>query len=681
MCDRCRVPCTHRPAGGWAGRRRADSAVVGHAFTGETMSSRSSVARGVAATFISAGLGSLALSWTASTTASAAVSSPVGAAAPTVDELARSVVQVSWLEGEWKHWGSGSVITDDGLILTNAHVVTSSESAPDVVDIAVTGPADAPPAPTYHAQVIARDVPADLAVLRISSSLDGAPYEIGSIPPIPIADSDAVQIGDDLQILGYPGIGGETITYTSGEVSGFTGDATFGNRAWIKTDATIAGGNSGGLAANVRGELVGVPTQAAAGTDTDMADCRPVRDTNTDGQIDEDDDCVPIGGFLNGIRPANLARDLIAAAQGTGGADPGQSGLPQAPESFDASAVTFGSLALTDVQPQPRPPSDLVWVGSTSRLCGGWNYSGMADGVRWDAVWALNGAIQEAFSLVDQVWTGGEAGDWWVCAALEGTTLDEGIWDLTLNVEGELVTGAFIGVGAALEPVTFTFANASPAEVCFVNMSPTVSTYWGRDWLGPEQTIPAGESVSFSLPATMYDIRGLDCSGSELLRDTVEVSGPTTYTHAGSGSEGSAGVTIDVQGVPTVFDCTAIVVINESVNVSATDEVTESSVCGTLDEQLFGQIVTSDPSAFERFVYSPNIGVFTAAEYTVEATAWVGFMACSTVAGGDLYQTYDDLVRSVFASAGVPAPSPADTQRAYDEALRLLCPFTDPGQS
>ena len=63
----------------------------------------------------------------------------------------------------------------------------------------------------------------------------------------PLGDSDALHLGDDILILGYPGIGGETITLTRGEVSGFhLCKRGYGNRAFIKTSATIAGGNSGG---------------------------------------------------------------------------------------------------------------------------------------------------------------------------------------------------------------------------------------------------------------------------------------------------------------------------------------------------------------------------------------------------------------------------------------------------
>src|SRR4030065_1371770 len=102
-----------------------------------------------------------------------------------------------------------------------------------------------------------------------------------------LGDSDQVEIGDHLRVLGYPGIGGETITFTEGAVSGFTSERAVEGRAWIKTDATIAGGTSGGMAVNSAGQLIGVPTRASGGsTEGGIVDCRPGGDTNRAGLID-----------------------------------------------------------------------------------------------------------------------------------------------------------------------------------------------------------------------------------------------------------------------------------------------------------------------------------------------------------------------------------------------------------
>src|SRR3990172_308128 len=155
-----------------------------------------------------------------------------------------------------------------------------------------TSPApEVPPAPSPQA-----------SLGNSTSDLARAPVPI-DLPFVQLADSDLVEIGDDLRILGYPGIGGDTITFTEGAVSGFTSERGVEGRAWIKTDATIAGGNSGGMGVNADGLLMGVPTRASAGGDNAIVDCRAVADTNRDGVIDDQDSCVPIGGFINGLRP------------------------------------------------------------------------------------------------------------------------------------------------------------------------------------------------------------------------------------------------------------------------------------------------------------------------------------------------------------------------------------------
>jgi S1-C subfamily serine protease len=161
-----------------------------------------------------------------------------------------------------------------------------------------------------------------LAVLRITSDLTGKEVDPSTLnlPFIELGDSDRVEIEDALRIYGYPSIGGSTITFTRGSVSGFDSEPGVRGRAWIKTDATISGGNSGGTALNDAGQLVGVPTQASVSSARQATDCRRIQDTNGDGEIDENDTCIPIGGFINALRPVNLAKDMIARAARGGAA-------------------------------------------------------------------------------------------------------------------------------------------------------------------------------------------------------------------------------------------------------------------------------------------------------------------------------------------------------------------------
>jgi len=236
----------------------------------------------------------------------------------------KAVVQISAIvdiDGEEiEAWtGSGTVISKEGLILTNAHVVLSDRFY-NVVDLVVgiTTEPDQPPAQLFYADILQADAALDLAVIKPRSKLNGSPADFTSlgIEPVKIGNVDSLQLGDPIIIIGYPGIGGDTITLTRGEVSGFTYEAPFGNRAFIKTSGMIAGGNSGGLAATPSGEIIGVPSQVGSGDIYgEIVDCRRLADTNRDGVIDELDSCVPTGGFINVLRPINFALPLIEAAK------------------------------------------------------------------------------------------------------------------------------------------------------------------------------------------------------------------------------------------------------------------------------------------------------------------------------------------------------------------------------
>jgi len=227
-------------------------------------------------------------------------------------------------------WGSGTVLTRDGLILTNYHVVDVSDLVEEVkreknikiledkMVVLFTRQPDQPPVAMFIADVVDALPNLDLALVRITSDLSGQEIDPDSLdlPYIELGDSDTVEIEDVLRIYGYPSIGGNTITFTRGNVSGFDSEEGVKGRAWIKTDATISGGNSGGTALNDAGQLVGVPTQAAVSSAQNVTDCRRIQDTNGDGRIDDSDTCIPIGGFINALRPVNLAREMIEAALG-----------------------------------------------------------------------------------------------------------------------------------------------------------------------------------------------------------------------------------------------------------------------------------------------------------------------------------------------------------------------------
>jgi len=443
-------------------------------------------------------------------------------AAPTTAELARAAVQILALTGEDPSWttvwtGSGALISSDGLILTNAHVVDNREGDYDILGVGITDRTDEPPRLTYLAEIEAVDYELDLAVIRIVSDREGSPLN-DPLPYVEVGDSNAVEIGDHLRIFGYPGIGGETISFTEGAVSGFSLERGIVGRAWIKTDATIAGGSSGGIVVDQDGNLVGVPTIVTSGSlEGESVDCRPLADTNQDGRIDQRDNCVPVGGFINALRPINLAAPLLEAVRS------GETYVASAPNHtqrsgrFDTSGILFDQLQFSSTITSDERPAQVVDVleESPDELFVFWDYEGMANGMTWAVYWYQNQEYLAAGSLENRSWNGGSAGNWW--ARLDNQAgLSPGLYEVVLEVEGDVWASDSIFIGEEHPRVQFKVNNDSEETICYLMLSPTLAYYWGPDELGPREVIQPGDARSFDVPAGEYDLRMLDCDFNTL---------------------------------------------------------------------------------------------------------------------------------------------------------------------
>jgi hypothetical protein len=341
-----------------------------------------------------------------------------------------SVVQIvamreGFMGGMTSAWtGSGTIVHPQGIILTNCHVANPramgmSSPPADRLGISITEESDRAPALSYFAQVVAYNADLDLAVMRITHDVKGRPVSRLKLPCVTIGDSDDLDLGDRISIFGYPGIGGETVTFTSGNVAGFSNErGVRASRAWIKTDATIAGGNSGGTAVNRHGRLVGVPTQAAAGAGVTPVDARPVLDTNKDGRIDQRDTPMAIGGFINGLRPVNLAIPLLEKAgmriaKDRTSHDDIPEEKPQPIRGFDFDRIrerpSFSNLLFsTQVSRDGRPinPTHVIPAG-VGEVYASFDYDNFRNGTPWSAVWMNDGKI-----IIEQrdPWDDGESG-------------------------------------------------------------------------------------------------------------------------------------------------------------------------------------------------------------------------------------------------------------------------------
>lgn len=451
-----------------------------------------------------------------------------------VRDLARAVVQIQALDsgGDPVWSGSGTFISKDGLILTNAHVIDDRSLEYDSLAVATTVETDLPPELNYVAQIAAVDYALDLAVVRVVSDLDGGDIT-EDFPFVPRGDSEAVEIGDNIRILGYPGIGGDTITFTNGVVSGFTSERSIGGRAWIKTDATITGGNSGGLAVDAAGRLIGVPTIVGSGANEETVDCRYITDTNRDGDVDDADNCVPVGGFINGLRPVNLAAPLIdAAISREEYVSPIETEAEPA-GGFDTGSVFISGMVFADGVTEDDEPTEVrdAMPSGLTEVCGFWDYEGMEDGMSWEALWFIDGELSEDGSIVGDTWVGGESGNWWACILDEEQGLSDGLYELIISVEDEHQGSRAIFVGGEHPPIELEVENISSFPICYIYISPSGAQNWGFDYLGIDEAIATGEKKKFDIAAGLYDLLIEDCDENELVDERdLSITEDSVYT-------------------------------------------------------------------------------------------------------------------------------------------------------
>ena len=166
--------------------------------------------------------------------------------------------------------GSGFIISDDGYILTNFHVIEDSDS----ISVAMYN------GDSYDAALIGYDESNDIAVLKI---------EAEGLSPVILGDSDNLNVGDSVIAIGNP-LGELTFTLTSGAISAKDREVTLsGNMTMnlLQTDCAINSGNSGGALFNLYGEVIGV-TNAKYSTSS-----------SSSASIDNIGFAIPINSIMN----------------------------------------------------------------------------------------------------------------------------------------------------------------------------------------------------------------------------------------------------------------------------------------------------------------------------------------------------------------------------------------------
>ncbi|MGI9255170.1 MAG: S1 family peptidase [Thermomicrobiales bacterium] len=247
--------------------------------------------------------------------------------------------------------GSGTIIDANGTILTNGHVALDDANEPLWMLVQTVADQDGGVQPAFIAEPVLYSPPdeLDLAVLVPRYSIDGrplAPGELSFTPLPPVRSADSIRTAEDVMTIGWPSAGNVTVTTGFGKVSGFLPQddnpvtAELGGRAWIKTDAQILPGNSGGTMVDEHGAFIGVPTQVLFARSSESKD---------------------IMGVVGSARPALEGLELLKK-RGTGSWD-GSSGA--APSEAQA-AVEFTVINQSTQQPLGGASVFLLRQGDTA---------------------------------------------------------------------------------------------------------------------------------------------------------------------------------------------------------------------------------------------------------------------------------------------------------------------------
>jgi serine protease Do len=133
------------------------------------------------------------------------------------------------------------IVTDDGYILTNGHLVTGANE----VEVTLQDGRD------FNAKVVGLDAKTDIAVIKIDAH---------QLPTVPLADSRNVQVGDLVLAIGNPFGVGQTVTHGIVSATNRGGMGIEDYESFIQTDAPINPGNSGGALVDITGQLIGINT-------------------------------------------------------------------------------------------------------------------------------------------------------------------------------------------------------------------------------------------------------------------------------------------------------------------------------------------------------------------------------------------------------------------------------------
>ena len=351
--------------------------------------------------------------------------------------------------------GSGTLVSPNGLILTNAHLVEAvGPCRGERVLVALSVRPNEPPVATYLAHIVQVDSTLDLAVIQIVSGLDGSSIDPKTLnlPFVSVGDPSTLAVGSSLTYVGYPDTGQSNVAAVEGPITGIAAEKAGSQSAWLRTGAALGGAMAGGGAFDANGSLLGVLT-SAPGTDglTVGTDCLSIQDNNHDGVINDRDACAPVGHSVTLIRPINFAIPLIESATNGFALDR----LPGFPETPLTSAPVikrlFFSEGITD-QGLPAHVTDSLQSGAKSVYVF-FDYQDMRPGTSYELRVTSGGADVPSLDLGPLSWGGGRNGTWYI--GNDNAPLPDGTYEFTLFLAGQAAAVGKLTVGGGAPEPTF----------------------------------------------------------------------------------------------------------------------------------------------------------------------------------------------------------------------------------
>ena len=205
-----------------------------------------------------------------------------------------SVVSITCQSSRGSSSGTGVVLTADGYIVTNAHVVENAQ----IISVQLTDDR------SFAARLVGCDTVSDLAVLRI---------DCADLTPAQFGDSSTLRVGDTVVAIGDPLGAAFRGTYTNGIVSAINRDVDMNGRTMtlIQTNAALNSGNSGGPLINCYGQVIGINTMKI-GAFTDTAGVEGLGFAIPSTQVKEIVDQIIAQGYVSGRPTLGITGEALS---------------------------------------------------------------------------------------------------------------------------------------------------------------------------------------------------------------------------------------------------------------------------------------------------------------------------------------------------------------------------------